>query len=105
MTKKTATLLESIATRWMNQKTFTSGNITVPANGTVEASIDVANTGYNPVGLDGILKGGAGNGYIAIAAWYFTNNTLRVSLVNNTGTSRTITLTAVIRYMYGGGTA
>lgn len=80
----------------------TSSTATVAANaGTHEFSLDMTKANYKPIAVASLGKSGGANGQLAISHWYFSGNTLRVTIVNNTSTARTISVEA--RALYVGG--
>lgn len=80
----------------------TSSSASVSANGgTQEFSIDMSKAGYKPIAVAGLLKNGGANAQIAISHWYFSGDTLKVSVVNNTSTARNISVTAKCVYVGG----
>ena len=80
------------------QRTITN-SITVGANSAPDAFANVSKSGYKPVALVGIIKGGGGSGLIAIGGYYFSaDENLYIQLYNPSATARTISVTADILY-------
>lgn len=80
-----------------------SSSATVAANaGTHEFLLDMTKANYKPIALASLEKNGGANGQLAISHWYFAGNTLRVTIVNNTSTARTIGVAARALYVRGG---
>jgi hypothetical protein len=74
-------------------------SITVGANSAPNAVANVSKSGYKPVALVGISKGGGGSGLIAIGGYYFSaDENLYIQLYNPSATARTISVTADILY-------
>lgn len=74
-------------------------SISVEANSAPDATANVSKSGYKPVALVGISKGGGGSGLIAIGGYYFsTDDNLYIQLYNPSTTARVISVTADILY-------
>lgn len=99
----TKKLLNNILTKFIVVgDTVTSSTATVAANGgTAEFSLDMTKSNYRPLAIASMVKNGGGNGQVAISHWYFSGTTLKVSVVNNTSSSRTISITASCVYVGG----
>ena len=75
------------------------GNVTVNANGgTASATGSASKTGYKPLGIVGVQKSGAGNGEVAITAFYISNSSITISYRNGGSSQRTIGTTAYVLY-------
>lgn len=82
----------------MEHRTITN-SIAVEANSAPNAVANVSKSGYKPVALAGISKGGASSGLIAIGGYYFSDDEkLYIQLYNPSTTARTISVSADILY-------
>lgn len=78
-----------------------SGSVaSIAAEGSQTASINIARSGYTPLGIVGITKSGAGSGYVDIAAYSISGNTASIQLHNaNNGARSTIGVVVTVLYV------
>lgn len=77
---------------------FTQNSVSVSSSGSATATINVAKTGYTPMGIIRIQKSGTGFADIAINRFEIDGNNALIGLTNVKSTARTINL--AIRVLY-----
>ncbi|MCR5035256.1 MAG: hypothetical protein K6B42_07575 [Clostridia bacterium] len=100
--KKETTLLQRIPT--LISEEVTSGSFSIAANNVKEDSIDVAKTGYTPIGIEGFYFGGSGVSFLAPYRIRLVGSLAYYGIRNHNSSQATgITVTVRVLYIKLGG--
>lgn len=92
--------LSSGKSNLLSTATYSGSISSIAAEGSQSVNINVARTGYTPIGIVGITKSGAGSGYVDIAAFSLSGTTATVQCHNaNNGARSTIGVVVTVLYV------
>ena len=84
----------------LSTATYSGSIASIAAEQSQAVSINVARSGYTPIGIVGITKSGGGSGYVDIAAYSLSGNTATVQCHNaNSGARSNIGVTVTVLYV------
>lgn len=92
--------LSSGKSNLLSTATYSGSIASIAAEQSQSVSINVARSGYTPIGIVGITKSGGGSGYVDIAAYSLSGNTATVQCHNaNSGARSNIGVTVTVLYV------
>lgn len=102
LTKQVEANATAIATKSnvLSTATYSGSIASIAAEQSQAVSINVARSGYTPIGIVGITKSGGGSGYVDIAAYSLSGTTATVQCHNaNSGARSNIGVTVTVLYV------
>ena len=90
--------LDALNSKWTVSTAATTSTVSVPANYSGTATIDVTKAGYLARGVLAIYKSGAANGYCVPSAWSIANNTLSILFMNYSPNVASMSVSVAILY-------